>query len=468
MIEMQHVHFVGIGGAGMSGIAQVLLEMGCKVSGSDLKESRNTERLKGYGAEIKVGHRAENIGDADVVVISSAIPAKNPEVKFAQEEEIPILLRAEMLARLCDGKKNIAVAGTHGKTTTTSMIACMIDMSGLDPTYLIGGELNDIGGNAKYGKGEYLIAEADESDSSFLYLNPHIIVLTNIEADHLDHYDSLDQIEEVFQQFIGRVPNDGSIVACGDYPNIKKLIGKLDKRFVTYGLSENNDYCVKNMTFPSLSSSFDVFFKGKRLAKVSLSVPGVHNVYNALAAFALGVSLDLPIKQIIEGLKSFSGVQRRFQLVGEVSDVTVVDDYAHHPTELKATLEAAKRGPWKRIVCIFQPHRFSRTKFLGNDFRDAFESADVAIVTDIYAAGEEPVPGITGKILVEAILQNNPRKSVIYLPKKNDILDFLSTKLRQGDLVLTAGAGDIWTIGEGLLGILNLNQTKVNRDGLSG
>lgn len=466
MIEMQQIHFIGVGGAGMSGIAQVMLEMGCKVSGSDLKESRNTERLKKYGARIEIGHKAEHIGDADVVVVSSAIPAKNPEVKSAKKEKVPILRRAEMLARLCQGKKNIAVAGTHGKTTTTSMIAHMMDTCGLDPTFLIGGELNDIGSNARFGRGEYLIAEADESDGSFLNLSPQIIVLTNIEADHLDYYGDIMHIEEVFLQFADKIPPDGLAVVCGDCPNLRKLMGSMDKKFVTYGLGEENDLRARNLSFQSLSSSFDVYLKDKHLGQVHLTVPGVHNIYNALAAITLGTSLNLPIDEIAESLKSFSGVQRRFQLVGQVSDVTVVDDYAHHPTELRATLEAAERGPWNRIVCIFQPHRFSRTRFLGSDFGDAFSPAHLSIVTDVYAAGEEPIPGVTGKVLVEAILQRNPRKSVIYLPKKSDVLDFLASHVKQGDLVLTAGAGDIWTVGEGLLEMLKADLAKVRENGV--
>jgi UDP-N-acetylmuramate--alanine ligase len=460
---MQHIHFIGVGGAGMSGIAQVLIEMGCEVSGSDLKESRNTERLKSNGARIEIGHRADNIGDADVVVISSAIPAKNPELLFAREQEVPVLLRAEMLARLCDGKKSIAVAGTHGKTTTTSMIARMIKAAGLDPTFLIGGELNDVGGNAKHGKGDYLVAEADESDKSFLHLDPYIVVLTNIEADHLECYGSIEQIEKVFRQFLAKVPDEGFIVACGDYPNLSRLMDSMDRKFVTYGMNEDNDYYAKELTFDSLNSSFEVYSGNKLLTKAHLSVPGIHNIYNALAAFALGGSLDLEVEQIVESLGSFNGVQRRFQFKGESSRVTVVDDYAHHPTELKATLEAAKRGPWERIICVFQPHRFSRTKFLGSDFKDAFDDADLAILTDIYAAGEPPVPGVTGKILVEAILQDNPRKSVIYIPRKNEILNFLAGNLKDGDLVLTAGAGDIWTVGEGLLNMLDSDQAKVCR-----
>lgn len=466
LIEEEQIHFIGIGGAGMSGIAQVLLNMGCKVSGSDLKESRNTERLKRFGACIEIGHRADNVGDADVVVISSAIPDKNPEVQYAKENSIPILLRAQMLAKLCEGKQSIAVAGTHGKTTTTSMIARMMDMSGLDPTFLIGGELNDIGSNAKCGKGEYIVVEADESDGSFLYLGPKIIVLTNIEADHLDYYGDLDHIEEVFLEFVNKVPSDGFVIACGDDPRLNKLIGSLDKEVVTYGLDEKNDFYAKDIACESLASCFDVFSGGQLLGRGNLSVPGIHNVYNALATFALGSSLGLPFTELAASMQSFSGVQRRFQVLGEVSDVTIVDDYAHHPTELKATLEAARKGAWNRVLCIFQPHRFSRTKFLGSDFRDAFDSADLAVLTDIYAAGEEPVPGVTGKLLVDAILQRNPRKPVIYLPKKADILEFMASEVREGDLVLTAGAGDIWAVGEELLNMLEVDLAKADGNGI--
>lgn len=456
----QHVHFIGIGGAGMSGIAQVLLDIGFEVSGSDLKESRNTERLKQYGARIEIGHRGESVDGADIVVISSAIPEKNPEVKHAKEKHIPILLRAQMLARLCEGKKSIAIAGTHGKTTTTSMVSRMMDVAGLDPTFLIGGELNDIGSNAKCGKGDYIVAEADESDGSFLYLRPQIIVLTNIEADHLEYYGNLKHIEEVFLEFVNQLQPDGFAIVAGDLENIKNLTNLSEKRFITYGLGENNDFSARNIVCESLASSFDVFQKDELLGRFHLCTPGVHNVLNALATIALGISLNVPFSKIAESLESFGGVQRRFQIKGNVSEVTIVDDYAHHPTELKATLEAAKKGHWNRIVCIFQPHRFSRTKFLGTDFKDAFDGADLAVLTEVYAAGEEPIPGVTGKLLVDAVLRHNPRKPVVYLPKKSDILDFMVSEVREGDLVLTAGAGDIWTVGEGLLSLLETDLAK--------
>lgn len=464
LTAMEHVHFVGIGGAGMSGIAQVLLESGCKISGSDIKESRNTERLKKYGARIKIGHKSENVGDADIVVLSSAIPEKNVEVVYAKKKNIPILLRAQMLARICEGKKSVAVAGTHGKTTTTSMISRMMDACGLDPTCLIGGELNDIGSNAKCGSSDYVVVEADESDGSFLYLNPQIIVLTNVEADHLDYYGDLDHIEDVFLKFLNKTEKDGLVISCGDYENLSRITVSADRKCVTYGLDEKNDFHAGNISFEAFSCTFDVYNKGKLLGRVSLSVPGIHNVYNALAAYALGISLDVPFSELAQCLKSFSGVQRRFQVLGEVSDITIIDDYAHHPTELKATLEAAKKGSWGRVVCIFQPHRFSRTKALGTSFKDAFDSADLAVVTDVYAAGEQPVPGVTGKLLVDAILQRNPRKPVAYLPKKSDILEFLASEVREGDLVLTAGAGDIWAVGEGLLNMLKTDFARVDRD----
>lgn len=466
MKAMEHFHFVGIGGAGMSGIAQVLLEMGSKVTGSDIKESRNTERLKKHGARIMIGHSADNVDEADVVIISSAIPAKNPEVAFARNRKIPILLRAQMLAELCNGKESITIAGTHGKTTTTSMIALLIDKIGLDPTFLIGGELNDIGGNARFGKGDYLVAEADESDGSFLYLNPYIIVLTNIEADHLDYYGDFEKMEEAFLRFADKVPSDGSIIACGDCPGVQRLIARTDNKVITYGLDEKNDFYAGNIVLDSFSSCFDVFNKGELLGPARLSVAGSHNICNVLGAFALGVSLDLDFARMAEILTSFRGVQRRFQVLGEVSEVTIIDDYAHHPTELKVTLKAAKKASESRVVCIFQPHRFSRTKFLGNDFKDAFDCADLTVLTDVYAAGEEPIPGVTGKLLVDAVLQENPRKQVVYLPKKADVLGFLASEVREGDLVLTAGAGDIWTVGEELLNMLKANPVKVGADAI--
>lgn len=463
MVEnMMHIHFVGIGGAGMSGIAKVLLEMGYKVSGSDLKDSRYTNALKNLGATIYIGHGKENLKDPDVVVVSTAIPDSNPEVRGARMADIPIIRRAEMLAWLGRNMRSIAVAGTHGKTTTTSMASLAFEKSGLDPTFLIGGELNDIGSNAKYGSGEFFITEADESDGSLLFLNPEVVVITNIEADHLDHYESLQEIEDIFLKFVEGLPETGFAVVCADNPGVARLMQRSMKRFVTYGIQNETsnsslkcDFTARNIIEEKLGSTYDVYQADNFLATVRLNVPGMHNIYNSLATIALSYSLNLGTGQIVDALGQFSGVKRRFQIIGETPEVTLVDDYAHHPTEVKATLNAARSGDWQRLICIFQPHRYSRTKFLGKEFGAAFKDADLVVLTDVYAAGEEPIPGVTGKLIVDAVLAETPRKSVVYLPKKTEIPKFLLNTVKEGDLVLTMGAGDISAIGEDFLNMLS-------------
>lgn len=456
--ELMHVHFIGIGGAGMSGIAKVLLEMGYKVSGSDLKESRYTAALKDKGADIYIGHSGGNIKDPDVVVVSSAIPKSNPEVKAAKDNDVPIIRRAEMLAWLGRSKRSIAVAGTHGKTTTTSMIALAFEKAQQDSTFLIGGELNDIGSNAKCGSGEFFITEADESDGSLLYLQPEVIVITNIEADHLDYYDSLQSIEDIFLTFVSSLPDQGFAVVCANNPGIERLMKRSDKKFITYGIEVdvdedrgNYDFTGRNIKLHTSGSTFDVYHLDDYVATVKLNVPGIHNISNSLAAIALGLSLDLNKDVIVDALGQFSGVKRRFQLIGRTPEFTLIDDYAHHPTEVSATLSAARSGDWQRLICVFQPHRYSRTKFLGKDFGPAFDDADIVVLTDVYAAGEEPMPGVTGKVIVDAVLAKNPRKNVVYLPKKAEIPKFLVETVREGDLVLTMGAGDISAVGEDFL-----------------
>lgn len=438
----------------MSGIARVLLAMDYSVSGSDLKESRNTLALRDLGVEVMIGHDPENVRDQDVVVISSAIPPNNPELVRARELMIPVVSRGQMLSQIARRYRSIAVAGTHGKTTTTSMISLVFERCGLDPTFLIGGELNDIGSNAKYGKGEFLVAEADESDGSLLYLSPEMVVITNIEADHLDYYGTLDKIEETFLRFVEAVPESGVVFACGDHPGVKSLISRTRKRFVTYGFGSACDVRADGLTLRAssggLESSFEVFRGGKSLGRVALKVPGKHNAYNALAAFAVGTAVGLDFDRIADALAGFNGVKRRFELIGDPDGVTIVDDYAHHPTEVQATLEAAKGGNWDRVICVFQPHRYSRTLLLGRQFGGAFESADMVVLTDVYPAGEQPVPGATGKVILDAILGRDPRKKVVYLPKKAELKKFLEEVVRPGDLVITMGAGDIWMVGEEL------------------
>jgi UDP-N-acetylmuramate--alanine ligase len=464
--DLVHAHFIGIGGAGMSGIAKVLIEMGYKVSGSDLKESRYTKALIKYGAVIALGHRSENIEDPNVVVVSTAIPETNPELHEARRKNIPVVRRAEMLAWVGKQARSIAVAGTHGKTTTTSMISLVFEKANLDPTFLIGGELNDIGSNAKYGGGEFFITEADESDGSLLFLNPEIVVLTNIEADHLDYYGSLQEIEDLFCRFIESIPERGFVIACSDDSGVCRLINRSDKRFITYGIESTDftdrntkdvvvpDYLAKNVILEQLGSSFEVYKKGEFILNVRLSVPGIHNVYNALATIALCEKAAIDLDTVVAALGKFSGVKRRFQIIGSTSEFTIVDDYAHHPTEVKATLNAAKSGDWQRLICVFQPHRYSRTKFLGKEFGPAFSEADIVVLTDVYAAGEEPIPGITGKVIVDAVLSESPRKQVVYLPKKTEIPKFLMNTARKGDLILTMGAGDISATGEEFLSLI--------------
>lgn len=445
------IHFVGIGGAGMSGLARVLLEMGTKVSGSDIKESRNTQTLKERGAQVFVGHRPENVFGADLVVLSSAIPETNVEVQEAKARKIPLISRGEMLARLAEGKTSIAVAGTHGKTTTTSMIALMLEKNDLDATFLIGGELNDIGSNAKYGKGPHFVAETDESDGSLLYLKPDLAVLTNVEADHLDYFGSFEEIERVFLEFLNGLPEDGLVVACTDHPGVKSIISDWKGRCVHYGLEPNKDFWAKDLELSPFGSAFEVWVGDKRMGKAVLKVPGRHNVYNALAAVAIGSNLSLSFAQIAKGLSCFTGVKRRFELIGEIDDVVIIDDYAHHPTEVRAALNAARHGGWGRVIGVFQPHRYSRTHFLGREFGSAFDDADVVILTDVYGAGEEPVPGVSGKLIVDALLQTKPYKEVVYLPKKSDVTYFLRENARPGDFVLLMGAGDLWMVGEVLM-----------------
>lgn len=442
-----YVHFVGIGGAGMSAIAKVLLEMGHKVSGSDLKESRYTLSLRKMGAEIRIGHDRANVSHQDLVVVSSAIPRQNVEVLAAKEKKIPVISRAKMLARLGLGKRTIAISGTHGKTTTTSMIAFIMEQAKFQPTYLIGGELNDVGSNAHYGEGDFLITEADESDGSFLTLSPEIVVVTNIESDHLDFYTSFAEILESFKKFINNIPKDGFSVLCCDDPGINRIIKSLDRKIVSYGLKQEAEFSARDIVVRDSGSSFIVTKGRQELVRISLKIPGLHNVSNALAAFALCYTLGIPAETCAKALANFSGVRRRFEKIGLCGGVTLVDDYAHHPSEVKATLKAARCGDWSRIICIFQPHRYSRTKYLGYQFSGAFDWADLVILTDIYAAGEEPIPGVTGKVLLDAILHKNSRKAVVYLPYMPKIKDYLQRVVKPGDLVITMGAGDIWTVG---------------------
>jgi UDP-N-acetylmuramate--alanine ligase len=452
--KIQHIHFVGIGGIGMSGIAEVLLNLGYQVSGSDTKQTEVTQRLQSLGAKVSYGHRRENLKEADVVVTSSAIRKGNPEVEAAEERLIPVIPRAEMLAELMRMKIGIAIAGTHGKTTTTSLISTVLAAGGLDPTVVIGGRLNSIGSNARLGQGEYLVAEADESDGSFLKLMPTIAVVTNIDPEHLDYYKGIDEIKETFLSFLDKIPFFGLAVLCLDHPNIQSLLPRLKKRFTTYGLTTQADYQAQEIVFEGLSTSFDVVHRRREIGRLSLRMPGLHNVYNALATLATAFELDIPFQVVQETLRDFSGIQRRFQIKGEKKGILVVDDYGHHPVEIMATLKAARTGWAKRIVAVFQPHRYTRTQALFKDFLTAFYDADVLILTDIYPAGEDRIEGVESKALFEG-LREYGHKDVTYLSDKKEVVEHLLRVISPGDLVITLGAGDIWQVSEELVNRLN-------------
>ena len=448
--KIQHVHFVGIGGIGMSGIAEVLLNLGYHISGSDIKETEVTRRLAALGCEVSYGHRKENVKKVDVVVVSSAIRKGNPEVEEAEQRLIPVIPRAEMLAELMRMKEGIAIAGTHGKTTTTSLIATVLAAGGLDPTVVIGGRLNSIGSNARLGQGEFLVAEADESDGSFVKLMPTIAVVTNIDPEHLDYYHGIEEIKETFLSFLNKIPFYGMAVLCLDHPNIQSLIPKLKKRFTTYGLTTQADFQAKEIAFEGLSTVFDVIHQHQEVGRLKIRMPGLHNVYNALATVATAFELNIPFQIIQETLRDFSGIQRRFQIKGEKKGILIVDDYGHHPVEIMATLKAARQGWEKRIVAVFQPHRYTRTKALFQDFLKAFYDADVLILTDIYPAGEEKIEGVEAKALFEGIREYG-HKNVTYFANKKEMVEHLLRILVPGDLVITLGAGDIWKVSDELV-----------------
>ncbi len=434
----------------MSGIAEVLLNLGYHVTGSDLKASDTTRRLEGLGAKIYIGHRPENINGSDVVVYSSAVKRDNPEIISAKEKLVPVIPRAEMLAELMRMKYGIAIAGSHGKTTTTSMIATILSGHGMDPTVVIGGKLNSMGSNARLGKGEFLVAEADESDGSFLKLSPTIAVVTNIDREHMDHYRDMDEVRDAYLSFINKIPFYGCAVLCLDHPNIQGLIPKVARRHITYGLTAQADFSARDIEAAGMKTSFDVWHRGKSLGRVAIKAPGEHNVYNSLAAIATAMELDISFEQAKEAIANFSGVERRFQIKGEYNGVTFVDDYGHHPAEIRATLKAAKDGWGSRIVAVFQPHRYSRTKDLFQEFLSAFNDADTLILTDIYPAGEEKIQGISSEALYNGIKAYGHRNA-IYIPDKKDVPDYLDKNIKPGDMVITLGAGNIWQVAEELV-----------------
>lgn len=454
--KSKHIHFVGIGGIGMSGIAELLLNLGYRISGSDLQESDITRRLQALGGTLHIGHDAAWINGADVVVISSAIAADNPEVEAAVNSVIPVIPRAEMLAELMRLTKfGIAIAGSHGKTTTTSMVAWVLAEAGLDPTVVIGGKVDCLGGiNAKLGEGDFLIAEADESDGSFLKLAPVLEVVTNIDLEHLDYYSSIEQIKAVFLDFIDKIPFYGAVILCLDDPHVASILPEVKKRFLTYGLTSQANVYAKGINTSGLNTRFEVCVENVVLGEVNLPLAGVHNVFNALAAITVGLELDIPFATIAAALESFSGVQRRLQVKGERRDITVVDDYGHHPTEIRATLSALRDAwPERRLVVLFQPHRYSRTKALAEEFYTAFHEADILLLTEIYSASESPIPGVTAEALLNGIKKHGHRHAY-FEPSFSELLDKAMDILAPGDVVLSLGAGNIWQAGEKLLKML--------------
>ncbi|SHF24685.1 UDP-N-acetylmuramate--L-alanine ligase [Desulfofundulus australicus DSM 11792] len=447
----RRVHFIGIGGAGMSGLASILLDLGYEISGSDLSSTDITRRLESRGAVCHVGHASRNLDTSQLVVISSAIKPDNPELLAAREKGIPVIHRGDLLAWLMQRQKGIAVAGAHGKTTTTSMLALVLERSGFDPTIVIGGELNDIGGNAKLGRGEYLVAEADESDGSFLKLQPLAAIITNIEDDHLDHYGSVEEIKKAFRQFMHKVPEHGLVVACIDDPNVRETIRDLERPLITYGSEGSGaSYTLRQLSLDSRGSRGDVYYEGRFLGTLELYVPGRHNMLNALAVVAAARWLGLDFNLIASILREFRGARRRFELLGEVGGIRVVDDYAHHPSEIRATLQAARQTEPGRLVVVFQPHRYTRTLLLKEQFGRSFADADLVIVNEIYSAGETPIEGVNAQLIVQAI-KNYGRPPVVYLPTREQVVNYLVAEARPGDLILTMGAGNIWLCGLDLL-----------------
>jgi len=442
--RVKRVHFVGVGGIGMSGIAEVLLNLDFQVSGSDLRESAVTRKLESLGARIAIGHHADNLRDAQVVVYSSAVRPDNPELVRARADKVPVIPRAEMLGELMRLKFAIAVAGAHGKTTTTSLIATLLAQADLDPTIVVGGRLLAMGTHAKLGAGQYLVAEADESDGSFLRLPPTIAVITNIDAEHLDHYNNLDEILDAFVEFANKVPFYGSDVLCLDDANVQSVIPRLTKRRVTYGMHTQADVTGRIVETSNAGTRFEVSSSGGLLGEIRLRMPGEHNVLNALAAVTVGLELEVPFSSIARSLEEFLGVARRFEIRAVEHDVVFVDDYGHHPTEIAATLRAAKSSYGRRVVTVFQPHRYTRTQHLMAEFGRAFFDADVLFVSDIYAASEDAIPGVSAEVLVRTVREHG-HKCATYLGDKEKLTEAVASTIEKGDLVLTLGAGDVST-----------------------
>lgn len=448
----RHIHIIGIGGAGLSGIAEILLSLDFWISGSDLSQSETTEHLAALGAKVYYGHAAEQISGADVVVVSPAVPPQNPEVVEAKNRKIPVIRGAEMLAEIMRMKSSVAISGTHGKTTTTAMTAAVLEK--LDPTVIVGGKLVSLGSHARIGRGEIMVVEADEAYGSIEKFFPTIAVVTSVDADHLDYYNSVEEIGETFLKFVNKVPFYGTGVLCLDQENIQRLVPRLEKRYVTYGIETRADLTAEQIRIDGPTSHYHVRARGDILGEVHLKMPGRHNISNALAAIAVGLELEVPFDQLRDALESFQGVHRRFEVIGQANGIIVVDDYAHNPAKLKATFRAARESYNRRIVAVFQPHRYQRVKHLAEEFSKSFYETDVLIVTSIYGAEEAPVEGVTAENLTQAIQAHGHRRAS-YIPDKAEVARALMKIVRPNDIVITVGAGDIWCVGRELLDHLN-------------
>jgi len=457
--HIRHIHFVGIGGMGMSGIAELLINMGYEVSGSDLRLSEMTERLGRLGATIFSGHQPSHMEGADVVVYSSAVKSGNVELQEAKRRQTPVIPRAEMLAELMRMKFSIAIAGAHGKTSTTAMVAMALDEAGLDPTFVIGGRLKVPSRHARLGQGEILVAEADESDRTFLKISPTMAVVTSIDREHLDHYRDLDDIKDAFVDFVNKVPFYGTVILCLDQPNIQSIIPRIERRIITYGFCSQADLVATELRMEGFRSDFEVTFRGDKLGQIKLNVPGEHNVLNSLAVIGVALDLDIDFSTIRKALKEFQGTERRLQLKETLNDIMVIDDYGHHPTEIQVTLDTLKTCWNRRTVVVFQPHRYTRIKHLLQEFARSFYQADLLVVTEIYPAGEDPIEGISGE-LVAQVIKDFGHKRVVFIKDLMDIPSYLEEVVQPGDTLLTLGAGNIWKVGEAFLQLVKRSPTR--------
>ena len=457
LANLHNIHFIGIGGAGMSALAYVLIKRGYDVSGSDLNAGHMSAHLAEEGAMVFMGHDACQVDDVDGVVISTAIHANNPELVAAQKKGIPVLHRSDVLAALLNDADGVAVAGAHGKTTTSAMISCIAVESGVDPTVVIGGEVASLGGNALNGKGPHVIAEADESDGSFLKFYPRLAVVTNIEDDHLDHYGTEENIYQAFKQFLGNIKEGGKAILCVDNPKVRRLAQETEKTVLTYGMiGEGADYTARNITYDVHGTTYELYYHDKFVTEVHLVVPGRHNVLNSMGAFAAAREMGIEVEKILASLKKFGGAKRRFETKGKVDGVWVVDDYAHHPTEIGVTIKAALQTKPERLLCVFQPHRYTRTKLLFDEFCECFRGCDELVIVDVYSAGEDPIAGTNSAKLVEGIKAATGQR-VLYIPRLSKAEEYLQEQAQAGDLIMTIGAGDVFKIGEELVRELERN-----------